>query len=175
MSWTEKDLQKMKAKGLKITDSKPLEFERIKKPKKKIVKISIEKKAIEYWLDMFKHNHLISSYVAEYRFHSVRRFRFDWAIVDLKIAIEYEGIYSKKSRHTTVSGYTGDIEKYNLALTEGWRVLRYTASNYQNIEHDLMKLLNINPEQIDTTYCRLHTSRAIDEKCKKQCNSCLVK
>ena len=77
----------------------------------------------------------------ELKFHSVRRFRFDWAITSLKIAIEYEGIYSKKSRHTSLAGYTRDTEKYNLASVEGWCVLRYTASNYKNITKDLPSIL----------------------------------
>src|SRR2546421_13071443 len=46
----------------------------------------------------------------EYRFCE-RRFRFDHAIPSLKIAIEYNGIMSAKSRHTTVTGYTGDMNK----------------------------------------------------------------
>ena len=57
------------------------------------------------------------------------------------IAIEYEGIYSKKSRHTTQEGYNRDTQKYNLATTNGWRVLRYTADNYKNLETDLLKML----------------------------------
>jgi len=50
------------------------------------------------------------------------------AIPALKVAVEYEGIYGK-SRHTTMSGYTGDCEKYNEAQILGWRVLRFTAKN----------------------------------------------
>ena len=172
MSWTEKDLQNMKAKGLKVTDSKGVEIDTVK-TKKKIEKISIEKRTIEFWLEMFKRNGLISDYVAEHKFHEVRKFRFDWAIIDLKIAVEYEGIYSKKSRHTTVSGYTGDIEKYNLALTSGWKVLRYTASNYNNFENDLRKLIN-NQETKITGYCRLFENGAIDDKCSVPCNSCIT-
>jgi very-short-patch-repair endonuclease len=65
----------------------------------------------------------------EYKFHPTRRWRFDIAIPELKIAIEYEGIAGRKSRHTTMSGYTGDCEKYNEAQILGWRVLRFTAKN----------------------------------------------
>ena len=43
------------------------------------------------------------------------------------MAFEYEGIFSKKSRHTSISGYTGDIEKYNSAAIQGWIVIRATA------------------------------------------------
>jgi hypothetical protein len=37
----------------------------------------------------------------EYYFAKPRKFRFDWAIPDKMVAIEYEGLFSKKSRHTT--------------------------------------------------------------------------
>lgn len=63
----------------------------------------------------------------EYYFHDTREWRFDFAVPALKVAFEYEGIFSKKSRHTTVSGYTKDIEKYNAAAIDGWIVIRATA------------------------------------------------
>jgi very-short-patch-repair endonuclease len=66
----------------------------------------------------------------EYKFHPTRRWRFDIAIPELKIAVEYEGIYGKgQSRHTSAGGYTGDCDKYNEAAILGWRVLRFTAKN----------------------------------------------
>jgi len=78
----------------------------------------------------------------EYRFHKVRRFRFDIAIPQHRIAIEYEGIVSNKSRHTSLKGYSNDCEKYNLAVKEGWRVLRYTALNYGQAVPDILELIN---------------------------------
>lgn len=81
-------------------------------------------------------------YETEYKFLETRKFRFDWAIPSMNIAIEYEGIFSEKSRHTSLSGYTNDCEKYNLAVQNGWKVLRYTAKNYLDFEKDLNNLLN---------------------------------
>ena len=66
-----------------------------------------------------------------------RQFRFDWAIPDFQLAIEYEGLFAATSRHTSVAGYSGDCTKYNLATLQGWRVLRYTALTYQNLDLDL--------------------------------------
>lgn len=77
---------------------------------------------------------------SEYRFHPVRKFRFDIALVEHKCALEFEGIVSEKSRHTTITGYTMDTYKYNLAQIEGWKVLRYTALNYKNVVNDLIGL-----------------------------------
>jgi len=80
--------------------------------------------------------------VLEYRFAPPRRYRFDMAFPEHKIAVEYEGLVSSKSRHTTLTGYSGDCSKYNLATCKGWRVLRYTALNYREVCHDLPILLN---------------------------------
>lgn len=70
-----------------------------------------------------------------------RKFRFDWAIEGrgLKIAIEYEGIVSKRSRHTSLTGYTKDCEKYNMAMAQGWLPLRFTALNYKDLITELNK------------------------------------
>lgn len=81
-------------------------------------------------------------YKAEVCFHPTRKWRFDFAIVEHKIGIEYEGINSEKSRHTTITGYTEDANKYNEAQKLGWKVLRYTAINYKNITEDLKQIIN---------------------------------
>jgi hypothetical protein len=46
------------------------------------------------------------------------------------IAIEYEGIKGSKARHTTLTGYTNDCDKYNQAALLGWRVLRFTTIHF---------------------------------------------
>ena len=80
-------------------------------------------------------------FVSEFKFHETRQWRFDIAIPSLKIAIEYEGIMSRKSRHTTVTGYTKDCEKYNAATIAGWRVLRYNAINYRSAGADVESII----------------------------------
>ncbi|MFB6453740.1 hypothetical protein ACE38W_00590 [Chitinophaga sp. Hz27] len=80
--------------------------------------------------------------IKEYRFHPVRKFRFDFAVPDLKIGIEYEGLMSEKSGHTTLTGYTKDTEKYNLAAAEGWRAIRFTVKNYIQVIEQLEKLIS---------------------------------
>jgi len=76
----------------------------------------------------------------EYKFCKDRKFRFDFCLVEHRLGLEYEGIYGGKSRHTTVTGYSKDTEKYNLATCEGWRVLRYTSGTVGNLINDLEKL-----------------------------------
>ena len=85
------------------------------------------------------------TYVKEYKFNTMRKFRFDFAIPLKMIAVEYEGLVStgKKGGHQTKNGYSINCEKYNLALINGWKVLRYTATNYKQFVDDL-RLLMIN-------------------------------
>lgn len=85
-------------------------------------------------------------YLTEYKFHAKRKFRFDVAIPSLKLAVEYEGVMSAKSRHTSVTGYSNDAIKYNLAQIEGWKIFRYTVLNYQEFENDLSLLKQQNDD-----------------------------
>lgn len=78
-------------------------------------------------------------YVTEHKFLQGRKFRFDVAIPAHKIAIEYEGLNSEKSGHTTLVGFTSNCEKYNHAAIEGWMVLRYTCKNYKDFTNDIQK------------------------------------
>ncbi len=71
--------------------------------------------------------------VKEHKFHLERKWRFDFALPDKKIGIEYEGINSQKSGHTTLSGYTKDTDKYNEAQALGWNVIRFTVKNYKSV------------------------------------------
>ncbi len=65
----------------------------------------------------------IAQPVREYRFHPERRWRFDFAWPDIKLAVEIDG----RGRHQTVVGVRNDCEKLNEALRLGWRVLRFPA------------------------------------------------
>lgn len=64
----------------------------------------------------------------EYRFHPVRRWRFDLAWPEHKIALEVEGGIWSRGRHVRAAGYEEDCRKYNHAVLLGWRVLRVTVS-----------------------------------------------
>ena len=62
--------------------------------------------------------------VREHRFHPVRRWRFDYAWIEHKVALEVEGGVWTGGRHTRGAGFVGDMEKYNAATVAGWRVVR---------------------------------------------------
>lgn len=60
----------------------------------------------------------------EFRFHPIRRWRFDFAIPELLIAVEVEGGVWTYGRHNRAEGFLRDMQKYNSAAAFGWRILR---------------------------------------------------
>ena len=63
----------------------------------------------------------------EHRFHEVRKWRFDLAWIEDKVAIEIEGGIWVRGRHSRGAGMEADMEKYNEAQLLGWTVLRYST------------------------------------------------
>lgn len=63
----------------------------------------------------------------QYRFHPVRRWKFDRAWPDAMVAVELEGGIFTRGRHTRGKGFHNDCDKYNAAQLAGWVVLRYTT------------------------------------------------
>ena len=61
--------------------------------------------------------------VKEFRFHSKRKWRFDYAWPDHRLALECDG----NGRHNTVAGMANDDEKLNEAIILGWAILRVNA------------------------------------------------
>lgn len=68
----------------------------------------------------------------EYRFHDVRRWRFDFAWPELRVAVEVDGGTWTAGRHNRGAGFEGDAEKLNAATALGWRVFRYTATRVRS-------------------------------------------
>lgn len=65
---------------------------------------------------------------SEVKFHPERKWRFDYAAPDKKLAIELEGGIWVKGAHTRGSHYNSDCEKYNAATLLGWKVFRLTTN-----------------------------------------------
>ena len=68
----------------------------------------------------------------EWRFHNIRKWRFDLAWPERLLAVEVEGGVYIQGRHTRGSGVEADCEKYNTAVIMGWRILRYTSKTIKN-------------------------------------------
>ena len=67
--------------------------------------------------------------VTEHRFHPPRRWRFDFCWPDQMLAVEVDGGGYVYGRHNRPEGQEKDAEKYNQAVLDGWRVLRYVSKH----------------------------------------------
>jgi very-short-patch-repair endonuclease len=83
--------------------------------------------------------------VVEHKFHPVRRWRFDYAVPRIKLAVEYDGYSSTghQGRHASLVGMTGDAEKLNHATGLGWRVLQFTALFFRASDREKHKLTGV--------------------------------
>ena len=61
--------------------------------------------------------------VYEYKFHPTRKWPFDIAWPEYKLAIEVNGAIFKQGKHSRGAGILKDWEKWNEATAMGWRVL----------------------------------------------------
>jgi len=64
----------------------------------------------------------------EVRFTMERRWRFDYAWPEHKIAFEVEGGAWTNGRHVRGKGYENDCVKYSTAAIKGWTVIRATTN-----------------------------------------------
>ncbi len=66
--------------------------------------------------------------VREHVFDPKRKWRFDFCWPQQRVAVEVEGGLNKaQSGHRSKSGIQRDVDKYNAATVQGWKVLRVTA------------------------------------------------
>lgn len=106
---------------------------KLSKSRKKTV-LSISDTFKIFWIMACKKNMFPISLLLEkeFRFFPKRRWRFDFAIPEIKVAIEIEGGVYTNGRHTRGLGYEKDCEKYNTAILEGWKVFRITSNLCNN-------------------------------------------
>jgi hypothetical protein len=98
----------------------------------------------------------------EYRFHSERKWRADFALSDpdhwemfgpmasfITLLIEIDGgSWLPKGRHTTGKGFAADCEKMNAAAELGYRVLRYVPAQVESGEalEQIRRILSMKKE-----------------------------
>ena len=79
--------------------------------------------------------------VREYQFTPERKFRFDYAWPEQRVAVEVDGGVWHGGRHTRGAGIVRDLTKMNLATLKGWRVLRFTPDQLLNEAGQVIELL----------------------------------
>ena len=69
-----------------------------------------------------------------------RKYRLDICFPDHKVGVECQGgIYKRMPSHSSASGIVRDMEKNNLGLLHGWRVLKLLPE--QVMELDTVRML----------------------------------
>lgn len=73
----------------------------------------------------------------EFRFHPTRRWRFDFAHPERKVAVEVHGGIHAHGRHTRGRPFQRDREKMNAAAILGWTVLEVTTEHVMESQYAL--------------------------------------
>lgn len=133
ISWAENLLKEGKIRAFTVTKRNPIAGAG------KLLKPSKEKAWIAWNLLAWCYERELELKV-EHRFHPVRLWRFDWCIPGIMVAVEYNGVFSDKSRHLTAKGHSGDADKLNAAQSRGWRVIQVTPLNYKTLLTQLNNL-----------------------------------
>jgi hypothetical protein len=98
----------------------------------------------------------------EFHFSTERLYRFDYAIpvlkdeIVIKVAIEQEGgIWSKgNSGHSSGTGIQRDMDKNNLAISQGWVIIRRTPD--QMLTSETIGLIRKGIEMLKTSQLNLN-------------------
>ena len=79
----------------------------------------------------------------EYKFHPRRKWRADYAWPEYRVLLEQEGGVWVGGRHTRGKGFVADMKKYNAAAMLGFKVLRYTVQEMDQLVpiQELMEVL----------------------------------
>ena len=78
--------------------------------------------------------HLIGlpDYKKEFKFHTTRKWRFDYSWPQIKVALEVHGGVHTNGRHNRGAGFTEDRVKMNTAALDGWLVIEATTEQVKN-------------------------------------------
>jgi len=101
--------------------------------------------AKEYLAFLFQHEYgalgEINQWQAEYKFDEKRKWRFDYAVPALKVAIELDGATFKPGTgHNTGVGLRAWREKNNAAMSLGWRVWHYAPEEVIKAGRKMLKV-----------------------------------
>jgi len=86
-------------------------------------------------------NSVYEGWTVEHKFNSLRNFKFDFAHIRMRIAVEIEGGIYTGTGHAKTGRYLSDMEKYNDAQLRGWIVLRYATGQERLITNDIKRAI----------------------------------
>ncbi len=83
-------------------------------------------------MDLLCQSHGLPVPLAEYRFAPPRLWRFDYAWVESKLALEVQGGIWTGGRHVRGAALLKEFEKLNAAACGGWRLLYCTPAELKS-------------------------------------------
>jgi len=103
--------------------------------------------------------------VREYRFHPSRRWRFDLAWPDQRVAVEVHGGEFMRGHHTRGREMANDCEKARAAAIAGWIVLPYTGRQVREAPAAMAREIGMMLKARELAACRaLPSTRIIAEE-----------
>ena len=76
----------------------------------------------------------LPSPIRELRFHAQRKWRFDYAWPEARVALECQGGIFSKGRHTRGAALLKEWDKLNTAAVMGWRILYCQPSDLMTLK-----------------------------------------
>jgi len=107
-----------------------LSAEEVLKAAKRSKQQELENKFLAAWVEQFP---MLPEPVRQYKFCPTRKWPFDFAWVDAKLAAEIQGgAHMPRSGHNTAIGQWKDYEKWREAVLMGWRILPFNTIDMQH-------------------------------------------
>jgi very-short-patch-repair endonuclease len=111
--------------------SEHLDADDVKKLAKQTRKSQLEQRFLEAWRRNFPN---LPTPTMQHRFHDLRKWRFDFAFVSERLAIEIDGGAFVGGGHNRGAQQSKDYEKMNVATAGGWRVLRFNTASMKYVD-----------------------------------------
>lgn len=143
--WDLKHVQQLKANGHIVDYKIATQKTRNNIPQNQPKNIPKKRNKTKEWIALNLSAWCVANHftlIPEYAFCEGRKWRADFFVKELNCLLEYEGLMSAKSRHTTIQGYTGDSDKYNEVAKLGFILIRLTALNYKSLFSHLEAIKN---------------------------------
>lgn len=120
----------LSAKANSVPSSPP--SVRARSSAKKTVRMPTPPSKLEAEFALQLRAHGVTASMREFRFHPTRKWRFDFAWPDQKVAVELHGATYSNGRHNRGTGMKNDADKTNAAQLLGWITLTFTSDHLKD-------------------------------------------
>jgi len=107
--------------------------EAVKRIAKETGKAALEQKFLDAWVKDYGSLGMPLP-TLQHQFHPTRKWKFDFAFVEQRLAIEIQGGAFVNGGHNRAPQQAKDYEKHNAAVSLGWRVLFFNTMQLKDID-----------------------------------------